>query len=61
MTNITDDPMLTAIMAFVGAMCDVAVAEATGFHNSGVCEIRRDAAKTQFVKEMNAITDDKEG
>lgn len=61
MSGVTEDPMLAAIMVFVEEMCRLAVCEATGFNPASVLGPEREAARKAFVREMEKLTQDKEG
>lgn len=61
MNHDTDDPALKAILTLVDSMCEIAVAEATGFYSASVLEPKRAEARKAFIVEMNKATQDQEG
>ncbi len=61
MSHDTDDPALKAILVLVESMCELAVAEATGFYAASVLEPKRAEARKVFIVEMNKATQDQEG
>lgn len=54
----TEDPAVKAILVFVVSMCELSVAEATGFYPASVLEPKRAAARKEFILEMIKATQD---
>lgn len=52
------DQLLTAITEFVETMCEIAVAEATGFYRGAALEAKRTEAKEAFAKVYNSYQQD---
>lgn len=55
------DPLFAAVVTYVETMCDITVAQATGFHGAWIIESRRREARSTFMKEVSRLTQDKEG
>lgn len=54
----SDDPVINSIMELVETMCDISVAEATGFHKLSVLVQRKTEARQAFITAMNKAAQD---